>query len=146
MTHEKLLEISNIISSNIVTTLSVLEVPNDDSVVQQIIKLFPVIYILKGKHGVFINLHEFVYIPGALEILLNDTPPRSDERVEEIVEETHIEKSIVGAPGGQAALIDIFPEIVNTTSNFIKQHSFSAQLLHNIFLKSFINYSESSFL
>ena len=40
---------------------------------QQVSKFFPALYIFKKGHGVFLNLQEFLYYPGALELLLSES-------------------------------------------------------------------------
>ena len=57
---EKLLDIGKTISSNNVISCSEIAIQTINET-QQVSKFFPVIYIFKKGHRVFLNLHEFLY-------------------------------------------------------------------------------------
>ena len=68
---EKLLEIGETILSNIVTSCSAIAIQTINEI--QVSKFFLVIYIFKKGYGVLLNLEEFLYYPGALELLLSES-------------------------------------------------------------------------
>ena len=72
-TAEELMVIHETISSNI--TMFEYEIGENltPSKINQIIELFPVIYVNYEKRGLFINLHECVYTPGVLDFFLEET-------------------------------------------------------------------------
>ena len=72
LTSAQLQEAVEIISSNIVTTVCDLNFPCSQTSIDQLIKLLPVMLITNNQGSFFINLHEFVYSPGSLELLLSD--------------------------------------------------------------------------
>ena len=69
---EHLLEIGETIWSKIVISCSEIAIQTINKI-QQVSKFSPVIYILKNGHGVFLNLQEFLYYTGALELLLSES-------------------------------------------------------------------------
>lgn len=121
------------ISENIATSITELEVQLSNEQIQFLIRFLPVIH----SSGSFINLHEFVYMPGMLDILLfpestfdvitennatteNDAP---DNNAQNSSQPRVSRKGI----GGQPSLLSKFPEIVDEVADFIKQHGFTAQ-------------------
>ena len=85
----------------------------------------PVMYLSKHNEGLFLNLCEFVYTPGAIEaLLLCGHEEEISERVDEEVEISNDPSIIVKsrrAYFGQPALISKFPDIINTAADFVKQ-------------------------
>ena len=84
LTITQLIEIGQIKSENIVTTVSEVGIVMNDDCLHQILKHMPVMYLkcsgLKtDQPGVFLNLQEFIYTPGAIEALLNCSESTSDE-------------------------------------------------------------------
>ena len=71
-----------VLSSNILTTTAELNLSEQG--IEQILKLCPIILLKTKKGSYFLNFHEFVYTPGALEIFLN-----AEE--DKLIEDTHIE-------------------------------------------------------
>ena len=80
-------------------------------------------YVCNKNATCFINLHEFVYTPGVFEALMflpSDEIPH--EEVNKLFEETAEENDANVEPkhmGGQPSLVSKFPEIVDTTAEFI---------------------------
>ena len=95
-----------------------------DAIVEQLMMLCPIMVLRNRETLVFVNLSELVYVPGALDFLLypNDAPSRDDE-VSEIRDKIHSARKYSGQP----SLVQRFPNILDVTTEFIKQHSFSAQ-------------------
>ena len=87
----------------------------------------------------FLNLSEFAYTPGAVEILLDlgaskdlHTIPEEPENLEE--PESDSNSSITDLRGnvhyhqrGQPSIVSKFPDIVDIAAEFVKRHGFSAQ-------------------
>ena len=73
-----LLQNAEIIATNIVTSGSTLH-DLDFAGIDQILKFFLVIFVKTELGQFFINLKEFLYTPGALEILLNEQTDKSEE-------------------------------------------------------------------
>ena len=66
----QMLAISQLICSNIVTHSDEMEISLSSSQLKDIIRMMPVIFVESEKCKAFINLHELVMSPGALECLL----------------------------------------------------------------------------
>ena len=78
----------------------------------------------------FISLKEFIYTPGALEILLNEETDKSEEDDVEMIESSS-QHSVPSKrrvnKGGQKSIVQRFPSIIDITSEFLKQHGLAAQ-------------------
>ena len=72
-----MLAIAGTLSSNIVTALNELDISNNQQI-EQIVVFMPVFFLRNSKNGVFINIHEFIFVPGALECLLSLPSTTSD--------------------------------------------------------------------
>ena len=95
--------------------------------------------VMHLSNGIFLNLSEFAYTPGAVEILLDlgaskdlHTIPEEPENLEE--PESDSNSSITDLRGnvhyhqrGQPSIVSTFPDIVDIAAEFVKQHGFSAQ-------------------
>lgn len=140
LTTTQLTEIGQIISENIVTTVSEIEIVMNDDCLHQILRHMPVMFLKTEKSGVFLNLQEFVYTPGAIEALLECSSPASgDDDLDKMPpKESDIaptenpnEDKLVQNPSskscGQPSLVSRFPDLVDAASEFVKQHGFSAQ-------------------
>ena len=82
LSYDQLKEVADIISENIVTSQAELENVTTNDAIHQVLKLMPVM-LLKKEKPVFINLHEFVFTPGALEAFLLSVEPMHEDLVEE---------------------------------------------------------------
>ena len=124
-----LLQNAEIISTNIVASGSTLH-DLDFAGIDQILKFFLVIYVKTEIGQFFINLKEFLYTPGALEILLNEQTDKSEEDDVEMIESSSQDsvpsKKRVNK-GGQKSIAQLFPSIIDITSEFLKQHGLAAQ-------------------
>ena len=87
-------------------------------------------YLKSQTKSLFINLHEFVLIPGVFESIfllgkLADSEVEGAETVVDIdsVNDNDCRKVI----GGQPSITSKFPQIVDVVADFTKQHGFSAQ-------------------
>ena len=125
-------DIAKIVESNIVTLVSELKDYNlSERNVIEITRMFPVILVKSEKTSAFINLHEFSCTSGALEYFL--FPDKVEEALQsqenhnkEIIDERADIKSRKGI-GGWSSLTKLFPEIIDSTEEFIKQNGFTAQ-------------------
>ena len=134
--YEKLGNIASIICENLLVTIEELEIPYEMAYIQQIIDTMPVIFVSNEHMHAFINLHEFVFITGALEYILSPAEATSVSSVGETEDSISCE-IVTTSPNepqessksktGQPALIAKFPGIVDVVADFIKQHGFSAQ-------------------
>ena len=124
-----LLQNAEIISTNIVASGSTLH-DLDFAGIDQILKFFLVIFVKTEIGQFFINLKEFLYTPGALEILLNEQTDKSEEDDVEMIESSSQDsvpsKKRVNK-GGQKSIAQLFPSIIDITSEFLKQHGLAAQ-------------------
>ena len=77
-----LMNIARIISANIATH----ELQLVTDCVDDIIKLFPVLYICNNRVNCFINLHEFLFSPGVFEVLLF-LPKEQQKQLETLLEQ-----------------------------------------------------------
>ena len=108
-----------VLSSNILTTTAELNLSEQG--IEQILKLCPIVLLKTKKGSYFLNLHKFVYTPGALEIFLN-----AEE--DKLIEDKHIEDteptimqpkeksksnsaSSENSKRGQPSLVKLFPTI-----------------------------------
>ena len=124
----ELIRVAKILSNNIVSHRVELEISTE--AMEAIIMLFPVIYIFNSDIQCFINIHEFVYSPVLfLELFLPQeeaNTPDPDNVCPDNSDSTDSENKSKGK-GGQPSLVSKFPEIVDITTEFIKQHGFAAQ-------------------
>ena len=78
----------------------------------------------------FINLKEFIYTPGAFEILLNEQTDKSEEDDVEMrdsgSQDSVPSKKRVNKRGPKS-IVQLFPSIIDITSEFWKQHGLAAQ-------------------
>ena len=123
-----LLQNAEIISTNIVTSGSPLH-DLDSAGIDQILKSFPVIFVKTELDQFFIYLNEFIYIPGTLQILLNEQTGKSEEddvkMIESSSQDSVASKKKVNK-GGQKSIVHLFPCIIDITSEFLKQHGLAA--------------------
>ena len=124
-------QIAKIVEINIVTLIS--ELKDYDLSERNVIKItlmFLVILVKSEKTSAFINFHEFSCISGASEYLL--FPDKVEEALQ--TEENHKKEILNERPdiksrkgiGGQPSLTKLFPEIIDSTAEFIKQNGFAA--------------------
>ena len=138
VSYETLISIAKLLSCSIATDIRELGVNLTAEQIAHITRLLPVVYChysggvgRGGGGGAFINLHEFVYTPGALQILI--FPENIDEEVLDVNEQNDNENLLLNESsnrkgiGGQPSIIRKFPEIVDAVAEFIKQHGFAAQ-------------------
>ena len=97
---------------------------------EKVRKIVKTMYLKSPTKSLFINLHEFVLIPGFFESIfllgkLADSEVEGAETVVDIdsVNDNDCRKVI----GGQPSITSKFPQIVDVVAEFIKQHGFSAQ-------------------
>lgn len=128
LSSHQLTKAAEIISANIVTTLSELDLPKSVNAVEELIKLFPVIFARNKNGSFFIHLHEFVYAQRALELLLfekptdNETPLNNTPDIQETVTvESQSKKNT------RPSIVNIFPTIIENTTTFLKQQGYAAQ-------------------
>ena len=121
----QLIKAADLISSNTVTLVNDLNLPVGDAAVGQLVKTFPVLYLRKGSSGYFINLHEFIYTPGVFDDILN--PP--SEHLTDIQQNPQLENIAKqpSEPQGQPSLVNLLPNLIDITTEFIKAHGFAAQ-------------------
>ena len=128
MSPEMLLQNAEIIST-IVTSGSPLH-DLDSAGIDQILKFFSVIFVKTELGQFFINLNEFIYTPGTLEILLNEQTGKPEEDDVEMIESSSQDsvpsKKTVNK-GGQKSIAQLFLSIIDITSEFLKQHGLAAQ-------------------
>ena len=124
-------QIAKIVEINIVTLIS--ELKDYDLSERNVIKItlmFLVILVKSEKTSAFINFHEFLCISGASQYLL--FPDKVEEALQ--TEENHKKEILNERPdiksrkgiGGQPSLTKLFPEIIDSTAEFIKQNGFAA--------------------
>ena len=135
-----IVQVAKIMSENLVIYESDLPLPLNTVERLQILKLMPLMYL---STGVYLNLCEFIYTPGAFEIILNMD---NDPGLETICEDAELEISEQSANDfqfrdelnanenqegksrrGRPCIVSVFPDIVNMAAEFVKQHGFSAQ-------------------
>ena len=106
-----------------------IDVPLERTQIEEIIAFMPILYLAKKNNVVFINLHEFIYMPGSLEYLLSpetntNNINQSDTNCETFETLTDNNEGAKLA-GGQPSLVSKFLELVDVTADFIKKHGFS---------------------
>ena len=125
--YEKLGNIASIICENLLVTIKELEIPSEMAYIQQIIDTMPVIFVSNEHMHAFINLHEFVFIPGSLEYILSPAKATSVSSVGETEDSISCE-TLTTSPNepqessksktGQPAIIAKFPGIVDVVADF----------------------------
>ena len=78
----------------------------------------------------FINLKEFIYTPGALEILLNEQTDKSEEDDVEMIDsgsQDNVPSKKRVNKRGPKSIVQLFPSIIDITSEFLKQQGLAAQ-------------------
>lgn len=107
-----------------------IDVPLERTQTEEIIAFMPILYLAKKNNGAFISLHEFIYMPGSMEYLLSPETNTNGINLSDANCETFetLTDDNEGAKlaGGHPSLVSKFPELVDVTANFIKQHCFSA--------------------
>ena len=102
----------------------------DSAGINQILKFFSVIFVKTELGQFFINLREFIYILGALEILLNKQNDKSEEDDVEMIESCS-QDSVPSKKrinkGGQKPIFQLFPCLIDITSELLKQHGPAVQ-------------------
>ena len=107
----------------------------------QILQLMPVMLLKTATSWVILNLHEFVYTPGAIEafLLCADEWENPDNvsnsklvdgdntNLEELSNPVLATNERSTATRGQPSIAAKFPDIVNIAADFVKQHGFAAQ-------------------
>ena len=137
-----LIHVALLISSNIVTHLAELNLTNE--AIDVVVKLFLVLYVCDKDVHCFINIHEFAYTPGVFETLLFVPDSVQMEEVATLLDENITQPAEpVKNKGGQRSLVEKCPEIVDVTSEFIKQHGFSAQCSRRTDTANFLGVSAS---
>ena len=89
--------------------------------------------LIKREKPVYVNLHKFVYTPGALEAFLLSTDPTQDVIIDSEVpnpdkKESDPNQGIGNKHRGQPSIVSKFPTLVDSAVDFVKQHSFAAQI------------------
>ena len=106
--------------------------------IHQVLRVMPVM-LLKREKCIFLNLHELIYTPGVIEALLLSADPNIDseehepETVNDINENmisTETPEKNLNENRGQPSITVKFPSVVNIAADFVKQHSFAAQIRH----------------
>ena len=122
---EPLMHAADYISSNIVVSIDDLNIPQNNETVEQITKLFPVLYIKDNCSSFFVNIHEFTYTPGSLDAhndnLYDNVIEQGNDNEGKLKEKETLSKI------GQPSLVDKFPSIIGIATDFIKSNGFSAQ-------------------
>ena len=124
-----LLQNADIVLTNTVTSGSALH-DLDSAGIDQSLKFFLVTFAKTELGQFFINLKEFIYTPGALEILLNEQTDKSEEDDVEVIESSSqdsIPSKKTVNKGGQKSIAQLFPSIIDITSEFLKQHGLAVQ-------------------
>ena len=125
LSSEPLMHAADYISSNIVVSIDDLNIPQNNETVEQITKLFPVLYIKDNCSSFFVNIHEFTYTPGSLDAhndnLYDDVIEQGNDNEGKLKEKETLSKI------GQPSLVDKFPSIIGIATDFIKSNGFSAQ-------------------
>ena len=123
--------IATYLSENVVVSSQELGL-NSEVEKQQILLTMPVIIMKSRELELFVNIHEFALTPNFFEAFIysektvdskgdkkdNDTKVQSKNR--ENKQEAHEKR-------GQPSLVTKFPDIIDKTKEFIKQHGFAAQ-------------------
>ena len=123
----QLQEAVEIISSNIVTKVCELNFPCSQTSIDQLIKLLPVMFVNNNQGSFFINLHEFVYSPGSLELLLSDEG--NCEMQENVVSDANEnnsndvtgESASLKKQNSKPSIVSLFPTFIDENTSFLKQ-------------------------
>ena len=93
----------------------------------------PILYLANKNNGVFINLHELIYMPSSLEYLLSPETNTNNINLSDTNNETFeiLTSNNEGAKlaGGQPLLLSKFPELVDVTANFIIEDAMKLLIL-----------------
>ena len=136
LSYENLKDIANIMSENIVTLAEELDFFMSNDAIHQILRVMPVM-LLKREKCIFLNLHEFIYTPGVIEALLLSADPNIDSEEHEPETVNDINENLISTETpeknlnenrGQPSITIKFPSVVNIAADFVKQHSFAAQI------------------
>ena len=89
--------------------------------------------LIKREKPVYVHLHEFVYTTGALEAFLLSTNPKQDVIIDSEVPNPNPKESGANQRVGnkhrrQSAIASKFPTLVDSAADFVKEHSFAAQV------------------
>ena len=126
-------KVAIICSSNLVTSLKEIDVPLDRSQNEEIMESMPILYLANKNNGVFINLHELIYMPSSLEYLLSPETNTNNINLSDTNNETFeiLTSNNEGAKlaGGQPLLLSKFPELVDVTANFIIEDAMKLLIL-----------------
>jgi len=126
---EELSHAAAVFQDNIVSYESDINFPLTPEKIRKLVKLMPVIYLSKEKKSLFINLHEFLYTPGAFEMLFlrevikNESECTIGDHNSDEIDVCQSRKGV----GGQPSLVSKFPFIIDEVAEFVKQHGFAAQ-------------------
>ena len=117
---------------NIVISPDEIECVKANESVHQVLKLMPVI-LMKRQKPVSVHLHEFVYTPGALTAFLLSTDLKQDVIIDSEVpsldqKESDANQGVGNKHRGQPPIASKCPTLVDSATDFVKQHSFAAQI------------------
>ena len=129
---KQLKDTAYVISKNIVISPDEIECVKTNKATHQDLKLIPVM-LIKREKLVYVNLHEFVYTPGALEAFLLSTDPKPDMTIDSEVpnpnqKESDANQEVGNKHRGQPSIASKFPTLVDSAEDFVKQHSFVVQI------------------
>ena len=121
-----------VISKNIVISPGEIECVKKNEATHQVLKPIPVM-LIKREKLVYVNLHEFVYTPGALEAFLLSTDPKQYMIIDSEVpnpnqKESDANQEVGNKLRGQPSIASKFPTLVDSAEDFVKQHSFVVQI------------------
>ena len=89
--------------------------------------------LIKREKPIYVNLHEFVYAPRALEASLLSTDPKQDVIIDSEVpnpdqKDSDANQGVGNKHRGQSSVASKFPTLVDGAADFVKQHNFAAQI------------------
>lgn len=114
------------IRTNIFTNINDFNFDMPFEKVSKIIKLMPVMFINNKDSSFFLNLQEFIYTPDVFELIfMKDSSEGNKVAAEHIDDLSDTTRESHG--GGQPSIVSKFPRIVDTVTEFTKQHGFAAQ-------------------
>ena len=113
-----------------------LHVPEDQkrSLVKQFTRSYPLMLVGKGEKCLLINLHELIISPEVFGQLLQDdvledkTAARAQPEKSKPQENQRAEKSDEKSRPGRPSTVLKLPEIIRIATEFLKQHSFVAEI------------------
>ena len=121
---DELFKAAMMISENVVTDERDLNFNLTPEKTRKIVQLMPVLLVKKKSCSYFINLHEFVYIPGVFETIFLNEENETENPPEEVIVAGTTDR---GGIGGRKSIVSKFPQIIDEVAEFIKQHGFAAQ-------------------